>query len=292
MRELFMMLLVTVHFLSNSQELSFGLIADCQYCHCEYSQRWNNNYNKGPIRLTEAVNTFNDQKLDGVFHLGDLIDRDIQSFAAVVPIFEKVNAPHYHVLGNHDFSVAPEFKSVVTKKLKLDSTYYRLSYPQWEVLVLDGTDISTYKWKDSIQINQADSIRKYFLSIGRSQALPWNGAIGKVQLDWLQSELTQIDKSGKNTLILCHFPVYPKSDANLWNDIEVLSILEQHSSVKAFINGHHHPGNYQQLNGIHYLTLQGMVLTPDKNSFCIGHLSKDQILIEGFGREIDRILQF
>ena len=111
-------------------------------------------------------------------------------------------------------------------------------------------------------------------------------------MQWIDSLLTECDLEEKNVLLLCHFPVFPKSAANLWNDEEIVALLEQHSSVKAFINGHHHPGNYALKNGIHYLTLQGMVYSEKENAFSIGILESSKIRIKGFGREPNRTLNF
>ena len=284
-------LFITFSLAAQSQVLKLGLITDCQYCNCPYSEQWNNDYSKSPLRLKEAVNTLNSNDIDAVFHLGDFIDRDFNSFDIVGPIFNSIKAPHYHLLGNHDYSVSAELKPEVQHKLNMNSAYFMLNFENWMIFVLDGTDVSLYKTNDSAQIKIADSIRIQYLNQGREQAMPWNGAIGEKQLNWLDSQLTEIDKTPKNALILCHFPIYPAGDANLWNDKEVITILEKHASVKAFINGHHHPGNYAIKNGIHYLTLQGMVLSENKNSFAIGHLSNKEIAIKGFGREPNRVLK-
>ena len=58
--------------------------------------------------------------------------------------------------------------------------------------------------------------------------------------------------------------------------------------MAAYLNGHNHAGNYGQLNGIHYLTLKGMVDT-EKTSYC-GHrgLCTDRLVVKGFGRETER----
>lgn len=287
---LFSLLFYSTSFIG--QPIKLGLITDCQYCNCESSLEWNNYYKNSPLRLQESVDTLNKNDLNAVFHLGDFIDREFTSYAEITPIWDKLIFPKFHLLGNHDFSVAPELKKEVPSILNLTKTYYFEDYKNWRVIVLDGTDISLYKSSDSLVILNADSIRKSYLKMGREQSLPWNGAIGADQMQWIDSLLTQCDLEEKNVLLLCHFPVFPKSDANLWNDEEIVALLEQHSSVKAFINGHHHPGNYALKNGIHYLTLQGMVYSEKENAFSIGILDSSKISIQGFGREPSRNLSF
>ena len=108
-------------FTSNAfaQPLKIGIVADCQYCDCDYSDRWNNDYRQGPPRLQKAVDSFNGNEVDLVFHLGDFIDRDFSSYATVKPIMNQLNMPHYYVLGNHDFSVADSLKNKVLTTLEL-----------------------------------------------------------------------------------------------------------------------------------------------------------------------------
>ena len=275
-----------------AQSLRIGLIADCQYCSCDFSEKWNNNYSDSPARLTAAVDTLNTIPTHITFHLGDFIDRDFTSFKVINPIYNSLSMPHYHLLGNHDFSVEDSLKSSVMDQLSLAKPYYVVSKNNWKFIVLDGTDVSVYNTTDKQKIQKADSLRKVYLNEGRAQAKPWNGAISTTQLAWLDQELELADQANKNVIVLCHFPVFPSGDANLWNDVEVMTVLERHKSVKAFINGHHHPGNYAFQNGIHYLTLKGMVRSKKLNSFADIELKSDRIIVTGYGREESRILIF
>ena len=125
---------------------------------------------------------------------------------------------------------------------------------------------------------------------GRPQAKPWNGAIGNQQLAWLEAQLEMADKQKLNAIVFAHFPVLPLSALNIWNDVEVVELLESHKSVKAFFNGHHHPGNYVEKKGIHYVTFQGMVMTTEDTAYAVVTLNKKEITIDGFGREPSRTL--
>ena len=90
-------------------------------------------------------------------------------------------------------------------------------------------------------------------------------------------------------MLYCHFPVYPKNVHNLWNAKEIIEIIEANSCVKAYINGHNHSGNYGKKKGVHYVTMKGMVDTKD-TSYAVVTVSKTQLTIKGFGREVDREL--
>ena len=77
----------------------------------------------------------------------------------------------------------------------------------------------------------------------------------------------------------------------LFNSPEVTQTLSGSPYAKAVITGHHHPGGYEMKDGIHYLSLQGMV-QGEQNSYVIAEIYKDKIVIKGHGREESRIMEF
>lgn len=79
---------------------------------------------------------------------------------------------------------------------------------------------------------------------------------------------------------------------SLWNDIELIELLESYPCVVALFSGHYHSGNYAKKKGIHYLTLQGMVETENSNAYSIVEVYTDHLKVLGFGREPSRILTF
>ena len=97
------------------------------------------------------------------------------------------------------------------------------------------------------------------------------------------------EKQKEKVAVFCHFPVYPADPHNLWNAGEIISMFEEFSCVKAYINGHNHKGKYGQKNGIHYLTLKGMVET-ETNAYSIIRVHQDELKVTGYGREPDRSL--
>ncbi len=71
---------------------------------------------------------------------------------------------------------------------------------------------------------------------------------------------------------------------NLWNNTEIIEILENSPNVVAFINGHNHAGEYVFKNGIHYITILGMVDTKT-NSFGILEIYKNSLVLKGYGNQ-------
>ena len=98
--------------------------------------------------------------------------------------------------------------------------------------------------------------------------------------------LDEAEKSNQQVIIFCHFPIFPAHRHNLLNALELLKIIENYSSVKAWINGHNHDGNYGLKKDIHFVNVKGMVDTEFDTAFCLIHLSDDAINIKGFGTEI------
>jgi predicted phosphodiesterase len=122
------------------QHYAFGAIADCQYCDVESTGH--RRYALSKKKLSNCVADFNTMNLAFVTHLGDFIDRDFASFDVVNPIYNQLKMPKYHVLGNHDYSVADELKLKVPAQLGMSANYYNYEIKDWRYVVLDGNDVS------------------------------------------------------------------------------------------------------------------------------------------------------
>lgn len=277
--------LVNLFCLQSCGTHSFGVIADCQYCNAP--TKGDRIYATSNVKLAACVEHFNTMNLAYTVHLGDFIDKDWESFDVVSPIYNKLNMPHYHVLGNHDFSVVDEKKSAVIEKMEMPNDYYDFEVKGWRFIVLNGNDISFHAYpKDSDNYKQA---AEYYAQ-HNPDAPKWNGALGKTQLNWLKTVLEKATKKKEKAVLYCHFPVYPENKHNLWNAKEVIDIIAEYPCVKAYINGHNHEGNYGQKNGVHYLTMKGMVDT-EESAYSVIKVNKDYLIIEGFGRELNRTLK-
>ncbi len=277
--------IVCLFSLQSCSSYSFGVIADCQYC--KEAGKGVRKYAKSDTKLAECVSHLNTLDLAYTIHLGDFIDRDWESFDVVTPIYNRLNMPHYHVLGNHDFSVVDEKKSAVIKKMEMPNDYYDFEVKGWRFIVLNGNDISFHAYpKDSENYKLAVE----YYTQNKLDNPKWNGALGVTQLNWLKAVLEKATKNEEQVVLYCHFPVYPENRHNLWNAKEVIDIIEDYPCVKAYINGHNHEGNYGQKNGVHYLTMKGMVDT-EESAYGVIKVNKEYLIIEGYGRELNRTLQ-
>ena len=265
-------------------KFSFGAIADCQYCNVP--NRGSRQYSFSAGKLEECIKELNTHDLKFVIHLGDFIDRDYDSFDKVLPTYQSLKMPAYHALGNHDFDVADKWKSKVPKRMGMQARYYDFVLEDWHFIVLDGNDVSFHAYpKDSSEYREAE----VYYQENKIQSPKWNGAVGKEQVAWMRKILEAAEVTAEKVVIYCHFPVYPADPHNLWNAEEIVSILEKFSCVKAYINGHNHKGAYGIKNGIHFLTLKGMVET-EINAYSIISIHHNRLIINGHGRETNRSL--
>jgi len=266
----------------------FGVVSDVQYH--PGKPLGNRYYSASADKLKEALARFNEEKVQFVFNLGDTIDHNIQSFDGIMPLFEALKAPVYHLIGNHDHEIQAGNEDRILPALGLKNSYYSLGRDRWRFIILDGFELRYPFPADETLKRESESLYGRLRAQGKENAQRWNGGLGSAQISWLERELEAAEESRKNVLVLSHFPVFPGAAQNLWNDAEVVDVLERHACVKAFFAGHHHLGSYALRNGIYYLTFRAMVETPDQNSFAVVTLEKNAIRVKGFGREPSRAL--
>ncbi len=271
--------------------IRIGLISDPQYCDCDPSGT--RVYRETLKKLPAAIDTLNKYQMDFVMNLGDMIDRYYESYDSISDLYEELTMPYYNLLGNHEFGEIPDsLKDSILTRYGMPDYYYHFIYKNWRFLVLDGTELTAYSRSlhpglaeegDSLFQVVQDSINHY----------TWNGGIGRVQRVWITDQIQNAYREGQHVILFCHFPVFPDSvDLNLWNDDEIVRLIEDHPNVMAFISGHNHPGNYGFKNGIHYVNQAAMFDTYEHNSFSILEIHPDRFEFKGFGLNPDRTLHY
>ena len=276
----------------NPPQFSFGVIADVQYCDCEPSTAMNRYYRRAADKLDDAVATLANYDLRFILDLGDLIDRDFQSFDAILRVYEAAQVPVYRTLGNHDYTVNVTHLDEIPRRLGLEPRgYYAVDYDSWRLVVLNGNEISLFATRAGTPKHaQAERMLARLKEQDAPNAEEWNAGISAKQLTWLDDRLSEAQKNKQRVIVAGHYPLYPTGSLNLWNDGEVIAVLEQYPAVVAYFNGHHHDGNYGKRNGIHYLNFRGMVDTADQNAFAVVNVYNDRLTVRGFGREPKRTL--
>ncbi|MGA0557116.1 metallophosphoesterase [Larkinella sp. VNQ87] len=268
---------------------TFGVMTDVQYCDCP--TEGTRHYRSSLRKLNEAVQTFNQKNVAFVVHLGDFIDRDVRSFDTLHVLTKPLKRPLYHVLGNHEFAVQPEEIGKVPTVLGMKNRFYSFVKNRWRFIVLDGNDLSLYgNPKGSENYQTATGFLQQLKARNASNAQPWNGGLSEKQLRWLRNELDAAAKNGDNVLVFCHMPLMPDKDPHLlWNHAAVKTLLESYPNVRAYFNGHAHQPSYSVQKNIHYITFRGMV-EEEENGFAIVEVYPNQVKVDGYGAEIDRVL--
>ena len=234
----------------NDPFMKIGLVADPQYANKQtVGKRY---YSESLLKLAEAIDTFNYYNVDFVQNLGDIIDVKWESFDSILPIYNNLNADieNYPLLGNHDFDIDSTYLEGLLEKLSMPDYYYSFSKKGWRFIVLDATDYAHYsKALHGYEISEVDH---YFdKAEGKNNQNLWNGAIGQLQQDWLKTELDRANQLNEKVILFAHIPLKPEGDPhNLWNDFEIIELIENSPNVVAYINGHNHAGAYAFKNGI------------------------------------------
>lgn len=291
MRQFFFLLILSLFLfiscITNTQHdnpiLKIGLIADPQYK--DAPKRGDRYYSESLWKLKEAIDTLNYHKVDFIQNLGDIIDDEWSSYDSIMHIYSSVNQEieNYHVLGNHEFSIDSIKKSKILNTLSMPDYYYSYVKKNWRFIVLDGTDYAYFSNSlHRYDIGKIDAL--YAKTEGKENHYTWNSGVGEKQKKWLKNELKAADSLKQDVIVFSHFPVRPYHSATLWNSDEIVNILKESSSVVAHVNGHHHAGGYAFEEGIHYITVSGMVNT-EISSYAILDIYKDSLVINGYGNQ-------
>jgi 3',5'-cyclic AMP phosphodiesterase CpdA len=165
----------------------------------------------------------------------------------------------------------------------MPARYYDFAYKGWRFIVLDTTQ------------TDYPGAQELFAKLQKQNApnaQPWSGGVDPGQKAWLAKCLEKAAKNNEKVIVFGHIPLYPVNVHNLWNDGEIIEVLESAGCVVAYINGHNHGGNYGEKNGIHYLNLAGMVETADQTAYAVIEIYSDRLNVIGTGREPSRVLKF
>lgn len=269
--------------------LRFGVVADPQYA--PVPPRRTRYYANSLWKLSDAIADLNGQELDFAVTLGDIIDRHWQSYSHILPLYDRLETPHFFVLGNHDFDVAGDYLASVLRVTGLDRAYYDFAAGGVRFLVLDGNEISLFANPEGSARHDAATARLAAMeSAGAPNAKRWNGGISDAQFAWAEETIERAKAAGEPVIAMGHYPIYPKDQHNTWDDARLLELFSGHDNVVLYMNGHNHAGNYGQAGGTHYLNFKGMVETADTTAYAVVSVHDDRIEIAGRGREDDRVL--
>lgn len=267
-------------------KLRFGIVTDSHYA--ERKPKGTRYFQGAKEKLEVCIQEFNSRALDFIIHLGDFKDQDVAADSSttldylitIESVFQKFKGPKYHCVGNHDVdSITKEqfLQNAPNTSIESGKSYYSFDANNYHFVVLDA--------------NYDENGNDHFYLEGAD----WqNTNIPKEQLTWLEKDLTATNFP---TVVFCHHPLYLfERDGNRYhvqNYRAVQSILETSRKVHLVFQGHVHESNIKKINGIHYITLLGMVDYEglDNNAFNIVSLQDNECDIKGYARSKSQSLK-
>jgi len=278
----------------NRAELRFGVVADIQYA--DKDTVGGRRYRDGLANWKGSVAAFRGEDLDFVVQLGDLIDgretveESTQDLNFVLGVAAGLDEPLLHVLGNHCLAVP---RRQLLSRLRLEEAYYSVSLNGWRLVVLDTQAISTCGWQQDTAPHV--EAQEYLTAhAGEPNAKTWNGAVGEVQRAWLAAELAAAREANERVIVFAHAPVLEAAStpAHLaWDHAQVVELLTAAPCVVAYFAGHDHAGGYAEADGIHFVTVPGMVeADPAVNAYGVVEVYGDRIEVLGTGELTSRTL--
>jgi 3',5'-cyclic AMP phosphodiesterase CpdA len=269
----------------------FGVIADPQYAPFPPNAGGTRFYANSLWKIDEAIGALNQEKLEFVVTLGDIIDRNWESFADILPIYDRSVHPHFFVLGNHDYSVGQDYLRSVVRNVGLQKSYYDFTGGGYRFLVIDGNDVSAFappSGDPRLEI-AAERLAK-LKEAGAPNAQSWNGSLSDEQFGWMEAKIAEAKGAGEKVIVLGHYPIYPVDQHNLWDSERIVELITSSDNVVAYFNGHNHMGNYAAIGNKHFVNFKGMVETADTTAYATVAVFDGMIEIKGVGREESRTL--
>jgi predicted phosphodiesterase len=247
------------------RSVRFGIVADCHYA--DVSAVGTRFYRESLDKLAECVARMNAGRIDFFVELGDLKDQDkppvesrtLRYLRDAEAVLQRFRGPTYHVLGNHDMdSLSKQQFLANVENTGIDSgrSYYSFDVKGLHCIVLDAN----YK-ADGSDYDHGN--------------FDWTDAnIPASELNWLRQDLAA---SRGPVIIFVHQLLDGTGSVYVKNASEVRRVLHASGRVLAVLQGHHHPGAYSLIDGIHYYTLKSVVEGhgQDNNSYAIVEVRSD-----------------
>jgi len=262
-------------------KLSFGIVTDAHYADAD--PRGARRYRESIGKMTECVTLMNDKKVDFLIELGDFKDQGkpaaekatLEYLTAIEEVYGQFRGPRYHVLGNHDVdSISKQqfLERVENTGIANGSTFYSFDSKGFHLVVLDANYKADGSDYDHGNFNWTDA------------------NIPPKQLDWLKKDLAS---SSKPVVAFVHQQLDVTGSTGVKNAAKVRQVLQDCKRTLAVFQGHHHPGHYSRIEGIHYYTLKAMVDgTGEKNnSYAIVDVHDDnRLVVTGYRRANSKTL--
>ncbi len=285
---------------ANAQLVRFGMVTDSHYA--DTPTLGTRFYRNSKAKMAAAVELMNAQQVDFVVELGDF--KDQAHFSAKTPdkmsgqskslneqntlsylrcienVYADYKGPRYHVLGNHDMdSISKQqFLAKVTNTgIAKKKSYYSFDTGGVHFVVLDACFAK--KVADYTDYDHGN--------------FDWqNTWLPPQEIAWLKKDLA--NTSATHIIVFIHQLLDGTGSVYVNNASDVRKLLEHSSKVRVVFQGHHHPGAYSYINGIHYYTLRAMVEGAGliNNSCAVVNIyNNGDIKVQGYYKAVSRTMK-
>ncbi|HCP08960.1 MAG TPA: hypothetical protein DIT25_04150 [Candidatus Moranbacteria bacterium] len=212
---------------------------------------------KASAGLESFVNRMNSSfRPDFVVQGGDFIEgtnrfgeKSIADFLEVKIIYDRIEAPRYDVVGNHDMRglTKDEWRSLTEN----ESAYYFFDTGNLRTIVLDSNE------------KKEESFSEF------EETLPKGYLISDNQINWLEETLKNSERMKK--IVFIHVPLIANREMGepagkeIFYDhiLRIREILERYG-VEAVFSGHIEKLHYREVNGVKYFILPGLYRSEKK----------------------------
>lgn len=225
-----------------SKSVEIGMVSDVHYANTEPA--FGVNPRGAKDRLKAFITEMNKWNPNFIIELGDFINGRIEDLSeedtkkdliAIEKVYKSFSGRRYYVLGNHELYCLS--KSQFQSFTGMDYYYKSFNLSDYHFIILDAQyDYSTGEDRDH-------------------DFLYLTGYVPQQEKDWLKEDLGSIEKP---TVIFIHQRLDVLDPQNVRNAPEIRRIVNESGNVIAVFQGHDHKNIHNQIDNIHYITLEAL----------------------------------
>ncbi len=247
--------------------IRFGFATDLHFAERSSLRR---HFSLGTEKLRRAVDRWNHARVDFAVMGGDYTDSDLTSsrheaiadLKTIESVFDKLDAPRYYALGNHDLDRLSK-DDILAHSAQTD-LYHAFGYEGFRFIFLDP---NYYAFDDDA----------HYRSGNFSYLHTW---VNPQQLEWLRFQLRSYRRP---TLIFCHQRLSRQGGHFINNAPDIRRLIADHPHVIAVFTGHSHINENERINGVHHFCMNDMVSHDEHGAHAVVHLfDGPYILVQGF----------